>query len=131
MLTEYINLSHMKCDVRELPANKAARQFYCFLCDVAEAIGAAPPRIYPPHTREESGGHWWVVWEDCPWPEWGITGGAYIGGPFEGYCTMRNGVHHSKEETEFGPFFTDAGKSWYMDTYYGFDAVFVTTELAS
>jgi hypothetical protein len=125
------NLSHMRCDLRELPAGKAARQFYCFLCDVAEAIEAAPPRIYPPHTRQEAGQEWWVVWEDCPWPQWSITGGSDISGPNQGFCSMRNGAHHPAEETECGPFFTDAGSGWYMDTYYGFDVIFTDNSVGA
>lgn len=131
MFDEFSDLSQMRCDLRELPAAKAARQFYCFLCDVAEVIGAAPPRIYPPHTREESGENWWVCWEDCPWPEWAVTGGSWTDGPNKDFCSMRNGVHHSEEQTEYGPFFTDTGKSWYMDTYYGFDMMFMPSGLDS
>jgi hypothetical protein len=41
-----------------------------------------------------------------------------------GYCSMRNPVHYTAEETEYGPFYVKEGQDWYMQTYYGFDVVF-------
>ena len=122
---EYSDLSHMKCDLRKLDAEQAAKTFHQFLCDVADSIGYARPMIRPPGSREEAELGWWVAWEDCPWPEWGITGGARLSGPFQGYVSMRSGVHHTAEETDYGPFYTDAGETWYGQAYYGFDLIFV------
>ena len=121
---EYANLSHMKCDLRDLEPEQAAKTFYQFLCEVADTIGYRRPFIHEPGSRPEAEYGWWVVWEDCPWPEWGITGGGWISGPLAGFSSMRNGVHHSAEEVAYGPFFTDAGKTWYGQPYYGFDMIF-------
>lgn len=121
---ETIDLSHMRCDLRGLSAEEAAKKFYGFLCEVAKIINAGPPFLSPPGAREESRGFWWVAWEDCPWPEWAITGGGWIDGPLAGWESLRNGVHN--RNPELGPFFHQdyEGLKWHLETYYGFDAIF-------
>jgi hypothetical protein len=123
---ELMDLSHMKCDLRKLNAETAAKTFHKFLCDVADYIGTGKPILRAPKSRTEAQEGWWVCWEDCPWPQWGITGGGWISGPYAGFCSMRNGAHYSSPQTHYGPFFTDVGESWYTETYYGFDLIFVT-----
>jgi hypothetical protein len=120
--TETVDLSHMRCDLSGLSAENAARRFHDFLCEIAKLLRADPPRLYLPGSREEAGLYWWVVWEDSPWPEWAITGGGWVDGPLTGWESLRNGVHNPKPE--LGPFFRQGEDPWYIETYWGFDAVF-------
>lgn len=120
---ETIDLSDKRCDLRGLTAEAGAKKFYAFLCEIAELIGTAAPIIYPPGSRDEAGDNWWVIWEDCPWPEWAITGGGWVKGPLAGWESLRNGVHYPKPE--LGPFFQqDHSGPWYIQPYWGFDAIF-------
>lgn len=124
------DLRQARCDLSTFSdPGKAARHFYCWACELAKLVGMDPPRIYPPNTREESGDCWWVVWEDCDWPTWAVTGGGDISGPNENWESLRNGVHHANPED--GPFVRqyngEIKQPWYIDTYYGFDFMFTAT----
>ena len=120
------DLSSYRCDLSTTACpGEAARKFYCWLCELAEAIGADHPQIYPPNSRRESGDCWWVVWEDCPWEQWAITGGAWTTGNLAGWETLRSGAAHRHPET--GPLIRQLPRdtdSWYLETYWGFDFIF-------
>lgn len=149
-----MDLSHMRCDLAGLSAEDAAKKFYAWLCEVAKAVGAADPRIHKPGTREQAGDCWWVVWEDCPWPEWAMTGGGDCSGSNIGWESLLCGVHFSHPER--GPMFRQGSQerleydrerlenlnaevpidrpkknSWYMESYYGFDAIFQRSEVTA
>lgn len=79
----------------------AAKAAYEWLRKKSAEIGQTPDLevgISPPGTRSEGGDNWWVVWEAGP-HDWGVL--VTLDGKNRTY-----------------------GKTWYCETYYGFDLIF-------
>jgi len=114
-----VDLSHMRCDIKQLPAKSAAECFHRFLSDVALAVGCFPPTI-----GQLESGVWQVTWIHSPWRHWAVCGPAFVDGPFAGYASLRNGTYYTKRQRLFGPFFHDIGERWFTETNTGYDVLF-------
>lgn len=121
---ESLGLSAWRCDMSGMTAEQAAHTFHRWGLRLAEHLGIAGPCLYRPHTRDDCGAFWGVGWEDFPFTQWAMTGGAMTGGPDQGWESMRSGAHYP--DPELGPFFrVGVDALWYPDTYWGCDIVFV------
>lgn len=118
------DLSDMVCNLAHLPARAAAVSFKEFLSRAAERIGRADGITVCERIHDRLGEVWQVTWEDCPWYQWAITGGAFLNGPYAGYASMRNRANYTKQQQLLGPFFHDTGERWYLEAANSYSVLF-------
>jgi len=98
----------------------AAKALYRHFIELAaeKGLGTAGITLMNPAESEAwgSGKFWRVIWEGSGLPEWGVCLSMNDDG-LDGTLTAL-GVYYDYESTD---------RRWYLEPYYSFDVVFVTT----